>query len=79
MTRKLADFIAEGRRLSAEEREIAARALTTLDPAEQAEVDAAWAEEIGLRAQEVMDGTVMLVNGDETRSLGRERLRERRR
>ncbi len=78
MTPKLADYIAAGRTLSADEREIAALALQQISGTEQAEVDAAWDEEIDLRVDEILTGKVELVDGEETRRLARAMLAARR-
>ncbi len=78
MTPKLADYIAEGRTLSADEREIAALALQQISETEQAEVDAAWDEEIDLRVDEILTGKVELVDGEETRRMARAMLAARR-
>lgn len=53
-----------------ERAEIAERLLRTLDgpeptPEEQAEIDAAWVEEIERRAQEIDEGKSHLIPGDE--------------
>ncbi|MDJ1371525.1 addiction module protein [Gulosibacter molinativorax] len=78
MTPKLAAYIAEGRTLSADEREIAALALQQISDTEQAEVDAAWDEEIDLRVDEILTGKVELVDGEETRRMARAMLAARR-
>ncbi|MGO1412535.1 MAG: addiction module protein [Microbacteriaceae bacterium] len=78
MTPKLADYIAAGRTLSADEREIAALALQQISDTEQAEVDAAWDEEIDLRVDEILTGKVELVDGEETRRMARAMLAARR-
>ncbi|MCI1746886.1 MAG: addiction module protein [Acidipropionibacterium sp.] len=78
MTSKLADYIAEGRNLSADEREIAALALQQISDAEQAEVDAAWDEEIDCRVDDILSGKVELVDGEETQRMIRKMLAERR-
>ena len=78
MTPKLAAYIAEGRTLSADEREIAALALQHISDTEQAEVDAAWDEEIDLRVDEILTGKVELVDGEETRRMARAMLAARR-
>lgn len=78
MTPKLADYIAEGKSLSADEREIAALALQQIDDAEQSEVDAAWDEEIDRRVDDILAGKVELVDGEETQRMVREMLAERR-
>lgn len=75
---KLADYIAQGRKFSADEREIAALALQQMSDAEQAEVDAAWDEEIDQRIDEILTGKVELVDGEETRRMARAMLAERR-
>ncbi|MGO1544018.1 MAG: addiction module protein [Gulosibacter sp.] len=78
MTPNLADYIAAGRNLSADEREIAALALQQISDAEQAEVDAAWDEEIEVRVEEFLTGKVELVDGEETRRIARAMLAARR-
>lgn len=78
MTPKLADYIAEGRTLSVDEREIAALALQQISDTEQVEVDAAWDEEIDLRVDEILTGKVELVDGEETRRMARAMLAARR-
>ncbi len=78
MTSKLANYIAEGRNLSADEREIAALALQQISDAEQAEVDAAWDEEIDCRVDDILSGKVELVDGEETQRMIRKMLAERR-
>ncbi|MFT3860087.1 addiction module protein [Micropruina sp.] len=78
MTPTLADYIAEGKRLSADEREIAALALQHVDDDQQAEIDAAWDDEIDSRAEEILTGKVELVDGEETQRMVREMLVERR-
>lgn len=78
MTPKLADYIAEGKNLSADEREIAALALQQIDDAEQVEVDAAWDEEIDRRIDDILSGKVELVDGEETQRIVRKMLAERR-
>ena len=78
MTPKLADYIAEGRTLSPDEREIAALALQQISDTEQAEVDASWDEEIDLRVDEILTGKVELVDGEETRRMARAMLAARR-
>jgi len=78
MTPKLAEYIAEGRSLSADEREIAALALQQIGAVEQTEVDAAWDEEIDRRVDEIISGKVQLVDGEETRRMARAILAARR-
>ena len=78
MLPKLAEYIAEGRSLSADEREIAALALAQISDAAQAEVDEAWTEEVDRRVSEVLSGTVELVDGEETRRAARAMLAARR-
>ncbi|WP_454294366.1 addiction module protein [Salana multivorans] len=79
MTPKLTDYIAEGKSLSADEREIAALALQEISDPEQAEVDVAWDEEINRRVGDIVAGRVELVDGDETRRMARALLAARRR
>ncbi|MDR1077658.1 MAG: addiction module protein [Propionibacteriaceae bacterium] len=78
MTPKLAEYIAEGRSLSADEREIAALALQRIGDVEQGEVDAAWDEEIDRRVDEILSDAVALVDGEETRRMARAALAARR-
>lgn len=78
MTPKLADYIEAGKALDADEREIAALALQHVDESEQAEIDAAWDEEIDRRVDEVLSGKVQLVSGQETLTMGRAMLAARR-
>lgn len=78
MTPKLADYIAEGRNLSADEREIAALALQQISETEQDEVDAAWGEEIDRRVNDIVAGKVELVDGEETQQIVSKVLAERR-
>lgn len=78
MTTRLADFIAEGMSLSAEEREIAALALLRVGEDEQAEVDAAWEDEVDRRVGDITSGKVKLVDGEETRRIARAQLAARR-
>ncbi|WP_417219062.1 addiction module protein [Arthrobacter sp.] len=66
MASKLEDYIAQGKALDADECEVAALALQRVDEAEQAEVDAAWDAEIDRRVDEVVNGEVALVDGEET-------------
>ena len=56
---------------------VAHRLLASLDAEcddDQAEVDAAWRDEIALRVAEVMDGSVQLVSWEDTRAKARELL-----
>ena len=78
MASRLEDYIAEGRALNADEREIAAVALQQVDEAEQAEVDAAWDDTIDRRLDELASGEVEAVSGRETRAMGRRLLARRR-
>lgn len=72
------DLHAAALALPREERaELAKELLESLDEATD-EVDAAWAREIGRRAQEVADGTVELVDWETARERIARRLRERR-
>ncbi|UNX56224.1 addiction module protein [Georgenia sp. TF02-10] len=73
MTPKLADYIAAGKALDADEREIAAVALQQVDEAEQAEIDAAWDEAIDRRLDELVSGKVKPVSGRETIAIARAR------
>ncbi len=66
MTSKLADYIEAGKALDADERAIAALALQHVDEADQAGIDAAWDVEIDRRVDEVVNGEVALVDGEET-------------
>ncbi|MEV4902297.1 hypothetical protein AB0K08_13250 [Citricoccus sp. NPDC055426] len=78
MASKLQDYIAAGRALDLEEREIAALALQQVDETEQSEVDAAWDETIDCRLDEVLSGEVELVSGWETIAIARARSAARR-
>lgn len=78
MSRKLAEVIAAGKALNADEREIAALALQHIDDDDQADIDAEWDEEIDRRVEEILTGKVELVDGDETRRIIRAELAARR-
>lgn len=78
MASKLEDYIAEGRALDANEREIAALALQRVDEAEQAEVDAAWDETIDRRLNGHTSGEAEPVSGRETIAIARARSAARR-
>lgn len=78
MASRLEDYIAEGRTLDAEEREIAALTLQQVDETRQAEVDAAWEETVNRRLDELLSGKVESVSGLETRAKARELLAQRR-
>lgn len=78
MTPKLTEYIAEGQDLSADEREIAALALQEIGTVEQAEVDAAWEQEIDRLVDEIVSGELQLVDGEETRRMARAMLAARR-
>lgn len=52
--------------------------LQRVDQVEQAEIDAAWDEGIDRRVDEIMTGKVALVDGEETITIARARLAERR-
>lgn len=78
MTPKLADYIAEGRNLSRDERELAAIALQQISDVEQAEVDAAWEEEVNRRIDDILTGKIELVDGEETHRMIRAELAARR-
>lgn len=72
MNPKLEAYIEEGKAFSADEREIVAIALQHIGSIEQAEIDAAWNEEINCRVDEIISGKVDLVDGEETRRMARE-------
>lgn len=78
MTSSLAKYIESGKALDADEREIAALALQHVDESEQAEVDAAWDEEIDRRVDEILSGKVQLVSGRETHAMAKAMLAARR-
>jgi len=78
MASRLEEYIAEGRTLDADEREIAALTLQQVDEARQAEVDAAWEETINRRLDELLSGKVTPVSGRATRAKARELLAQRR-
>ena len=66
MTSRLVDYIEAGKRLNPDEREIAALALQHVNETEQAEVDAAWDQEIDRRIAQIVNGHVDLVDAEET-------------
>lgn len=78
MTRELAEVIAAGKALDADEREIAALAIGRIDDDEQAEIDEAWGNEIDSRIEDILTGKVELVDGEETRRMVRAELAARR-
>ncbi len=78
MDPKLADYIAQGKMFSADEREIAAISLQQGESDEQSEIDAEWDEEIDCRIDEILSGKVELVDGEETRRMVGEILAARR-
>ncbi len=69
MTPKLADYIAAGKALGADERlEVAHQLLLSVDQdegADQADIDVAWDEVIDRRVEEIVRGTVKLIDGRE--------------
>ena len=75
---KLANFIAAGKNLDADEREIAVLALQRVDESEKAAIDAAWDEVIDRRLDELVSGTVKSVSGRETIAIARARSAARR-
>ena len=77
MTSKLTEYIESGKALDADQREIAALALQHVDELEQAEVDAAWGEEVDRRVDEVLSGRVQLVSGRETQAMAKAMLAAR--
>lgn len=74
MTPKLAEYIAEGRSLSADERELAAVALQQISAEEQAEVNAAWRSELRRRIDDIESGKVELLDADEVHAQIRAKL-----
>ena len=74
MTPKLAEYIAEGRSLSVDERELAAVALQQISDDEQAEVDAAWRSELRRRIDDIESGRVELLDADEVHAQIRAKL-----
>ncbi|MDN5821674.1 MAG: addiction module protein [Brachybacterium sp.] len=78
MASRLEDYIAEGRTLDADEREIAALSLRQVDEARQTEVDSAWDETIDRRLEELLSGKVEAVSGRETIAIARARAAARR-
>lgn len=69
MTPRLADYIAAGRALDADERlEAAHQLLLSVDQdtsADQADIDTAWGEVVDRRVAEILGGTADLVDGRE--------------
>ena len=49
--------------------------LASLEPANDADVDAAWAVEVERRSREIKEGTVRPIPWDEVKSRARERVR----
>lgn len=78
MSRELAKVIAAGKALDSDEREVASLASGHVEDDEQAEIDGAWNDEIDRRIQDVLTGTVELVDGEETRRIVRAELAARR-
>lgn len=78
MTRELAEVIAAGKALDADERELAALAIGRIDDDEQAEIDEAWGNEIDSRIEDILTGKVELVDGEETRRMVHAELAARR-
>lgn len=79
MTRELAEVIAAGKALGADEREIAALAIGRVADEEQTKIDAAWDDEIDSRVEDILTGKVELVDGEETMRMIRAELAARRR
>jgi TolB-like protein len=69
MAQDLAEYIAAGKALNADERlEVAHQLLLSVESdgeAEQPEIDAAWGEVIDRRVKEIVDGQAELVDGRE--------------
>lgn len=71
MTLDVAALIQAGLQLDLDERVVLANALVQSlhdedrDDTEQAEIDAAWSEEISSRVDDVLEGKVQLVDADE--------------
>ncbi|WP_104088012.1 addiction module protein [Cryobacterium sp. N19] len=78
MTPKLAAYIAAGKALDADEREIAALALQQVDASDQAAIDDAWDQVVGRRLDEIVSGKVEPVSGRETIAIARARSAARR-
>ncbi|WP_022882966.1 addiction module protein [Gryllotalpicola ginsengisoli] len=82
MKQTLAEYLEAGYALTPEERLEAARMLRQSVEQEtdagQAEIDAAWDEEISKRVAEVLDGSANLVDGPETLAQVRAELAARR-
>ena len=60
MTPKLMAYIAAGKALDTDDREIAALALQQVDESDKAAIDDAWGEEIDQRLDELMSGEAEL-------------------
>ena len=78
MTPELAHYIEAGQALDADDREVAALALQQIDEFEQTAVDEAWGEEVDRRVDDILGGTVELVDGEETLAMARAMLAARR-
>lgn len=79
MALRLAEYIEAGRSLDRDEREVAALALQEVEDDEREQVDAAWALEINRRVDEILNGEVELVDGEDTMTRIREMIASRRR
>ncbi|MBK0421094.1 addiction module protein [Leucobacter sp. CSA2] len=74
MTPKLTEYIAEGRSLSVDERELAAVALLQISDDEQAQIDAAWRSELRRRIDDIESGKIELLDADEVHAQIRAKL-----
>lgn len=74
MTPNLAEYVAEGSSLSADERELAAVALQQISSDEQAEVDAAWRSGLRRRIDDIENGKVELLDADKVHAQIRAKL-----
>lgn len=70
------ELIAQVLQLSPEDR---ARLMREVSDADAPAIEAAWGEEISHRAQEVLDGTVELLDFDDVLKKMKERMEQRRR
>lgn len=81
MSPKLADVIAAGKALDADEHGVAALALHYADEQtpddEEGEIDAQWDAAIDSRIDDILSGKVELVDGEETMRIANARLAAR--
>jgi len=76
MSLSLRDIEQEVSQLTSDERaKLIGFLIATLEPADEGDVEAAWAQEIAARSREIQDGTVIPVPADEALARVRGNLR----